>query len=285
MDLQNLTIAQKISVISLLLNALWGCCYIAHAILSNRIKSRLYKHVLVATLALYTLSISIHLSFMFVEYDPLRPTKLHVLGGLRSIASASTFLAAVGIDTMVLQLFRVLDPRITIKRLTVIRTFFAITYIISVLLTALNMVINREGINPTLFALHRFGRVIFIISVCLFDEAQNVLVTMLVYSSLVRSEHRSRSLKKLFGLICLTYPVDLIGAISFVLAETMTPSSSLWEYRFFFLNGSMMTVGIHLNFMVVLFSSLVNMTFSEKGQKVSNLLPSAGKRSIKKSNN
>jgi hypothetical protein len=283
MEIQNLTLAQTLSIISLLLTSLWGWGYACHALVSDRIKARLYKYVLAATLAMYTLSVTIHLLFVFLEYDPFRPTKMYALGGLRSIASASTFLAAVGIDTMVLQLFRVLDQRITMRRLLVIRTTFTIMYVVSVLLTVLNMIGNGEGTNATMFSLHRFGRVIFIISVCVFDEIQNVFVTTLVYSSIIRSDNSSRSLRKVFSLICLTYPVDIIGAISFVLSETLTPTSALWDYRFFFMNGSLMAVGFHLNFMVVLFCSLVNMTFGDKGQRASNLLPSAGKRSMKKS--
>jgi hypothetical protein len=64
----------------------------------------------------------------------------------------------------------------------------------------------------------------------------------------------------------------------------MTPTSPFYKFKFEIVNGSVMAVGIHLNFMVMLFCGLVNLTFSAKGGIYSKNKPTSVKEATRRTN-
>jgi hypothetical protein len=262
---------QITSIAGVSATALWAIIYTLNALLGKKIKSKMYRWYVTILLIVYCVYIGIHFSFLMIEFDPMG-TNVGPWSSIRYICSSTMFLCAVGLDSLVLQLFKVLDSRITPRRLANLRFSFLALYLITLVFGLLSLIFNN---NPLLYAMTRFSRLVFVISVCIYDEIQNVFITILVYFSLSKhSKQSSKTLQYALYLISFTYPIDVFGALCFLLSEIALPTSPLFRYKFELLNGMVMSIGIHFTFMVMLFCGLVNLTFSEKGKIYTNRLPS-----------
>jgi hypothetical protein len=259
---QELTDMIQIAVyltLAMLAGTLLWCIYstIKHSFNSN-IKNVRYRSGVVIALIIYLVS---EMFFLLYQFNGLA----HRIFYFHIVLVFCTFPVTITIDTVILLIFRTLNPDIPPRLVWMV---VGVSWVVYLLIPSVSgLAYLTEAPSEIITGLAKIFRFINAVWFAVYHNTIVGYLIYLVYTNIKKKSLRDveRALKNALYLLLLIFIVNMCGLIVYGYALTLQDDHPL---RFVFLNLANAAVGVQTNSLIYLFLFLTELQFADKKKAV-----------------
>jgi hypothetical protein len=228
-----------------------------------------------------TLAMLSNLIYQFTCLYERTSSKTVTIGFMQVIFGTMIFMFFGLIDFYVLEIYQILNPKISKLGLKWWKLAVVLAYLFIVFFHVIVYIIWPNGTfdgMPIVYNPFRIWmRVAFVFLVVSYDQVQNVYLTLLVLKSIKNQHAAHKDFIKMIRLNTFLVLLDLCGLAAFAGSETLAEENP-WKHTG--LNFANAILGFHTNLSIMLFWKLLQLKLAERRQVALKPAPQVKKNDI-----